>query len=148
MRNPSSPPVTPSAAAHAERIRVREQARTAEQGTAPAAQSTAEMYAARILPGYRADEALRQQARMNELRARGMWVPSDDEETEGAEDEFEEYDDTDEEVEEVDDEERPRTTAEIYAARERKRIEAERVANRAAWRTSTDVGWQNALRPI
>ncbi|MYV42913.1 hypothetical protein GT030_29620 [Streptomyces sp. SID1328] len=69
-------PVTPSAAAHAQRIRERE---SGEQKPPAAGQSTPELYAQRILPSYKRDEELREQARLNELRARGQWVPGDQE---------------------------------------------------------------------
>jgi hypothetical protein len=62
---------------HAERIKARTKA---GKEAVSAGQSTAELYAARILPGYRADEALREEARKNELRARGVSLPGDDEE--------------------------------------------------------------------
>lgn len=84
-----NPPATPSAMMHAERIRAGEQASAAKQD-GPAGQSTAEMYAARILPGYKADEALREEARRNELRARGTWVPGDDDLEEDEPEEVEE----------------------------------------------------------
>ncbi|MGW4139373.1 hypothetical protein ACWELV_21660 [Streptomyces mirabilis] len=79
--NHVNPPVTASAAAHAARIRAGEEVRAAEREV-PTGQSTAEMYAARILPAYRRDEELREEARKAEMRARGRWVPGDDEEDE------------------------------------------------------------------
>lgn len=138
-----------AAEAHAARIRAGEEERAAVQSTRPAGQSTAEHYAARILPGYKADEAARERARASELRSRGLWVPSDDEPAEDVEEEYEEpegeVEDT-EDAEEVDDASLP--TWERYAARERKRIAAEREANIAAWRGSSEVAWRNSVRPI
>lgn len=93
-------PVSATAAAHAARIRAGEEARAAKPDT-PAGQSTAEIYAARILPGYRADEALREQARQADLRARGRWVPGDD-----AEDEEDEAEEATGEVDPLDNPER------------------------------------------
>ncbi|MFD9099310.1 hypothetical protein [Streptomyces collinus] len=83
---PNMPQPTSSAAAHAERIRAREQAATERKAAPTGGQSTAERYAAQVLPGYHADEELREQARLNEMRARGRWVPGDqDDDTEEAE---------------------------------------------------------------
>lgn len=140
MTRSANPPVAASAVAHAERIRAGEAERAAAgPRTASGEQTTAERYAARILPGYRADEAARERARRDELRTRGVWVPSDDEEAEAEPEDVEDYD------VEVDDEEteeeQPQTTAELYAARERVRIAAEREANRAAWQSSTASAW-------
>lgn len=101
-------PVTPSAAAHAARIA----ARGEESAARPAGKSTAEMIADRVLPGYRADQALRDAARMRELRARGVI---------SAEPEAEEEADVDDDV--------PLSTAEQYAAVELQRRAAEREAN-------------------
>ncbi|MFJ4623064.1 hypothetical protein [Streptomyces sp. NPDC088812] len=72
-------PVNPSAVRHADRIRARDAKRVAEQDSAPTSKSTAELYAARILPGYQRDEELREAARLGELRARGTWVPTGEE---------------------------------------------------------------------
>ncbi|WP_327401987.1 hypothetical protein OG194_18805 [Streptomyces sp. NBC_01288] len=145
MRNPSNPPVSASAVMHAERIRAREQSRSTDQGAAPAAQSTAERYAARILPGYRADAELREQARMRELVARGVITPeSDVEEDDEAYEEYEE-EEVDEDVEE---EAEPKTTAELYAAREQARQRAEHKATVAAHRGSTWLITERATRPI
>ncbi|MEV6833607.1 hypothetical protein AB0N17_03590 [Streptomyces sp. NPDC051133] len=80
-------PVTQSAAAHAQRIR--EQQRGEEERPA-AGQSTAELYAARILPGYKRDEELRERARLNEMAARGRWVPGDQDEDDEEPEEVEE----------------------------------------------------------
>lgn len=74
------------------------------------------------------DEAARERARLDELRARG--VISADPEPEDVEYE-------DEDVEEVDDEpeaETPKTTAEIYGARELERQKHEHELYRAATR--------------
>ncbi|NMI57102.1 MULTISPECIES: hypothetical protein [unclassified Streptomyces] len=101
MANHVNPPVSPTAAAHAARIRVGEEAANAEHEAPTAGQSTAELYAARILPGYKADEALREAARQAELRARGRWVPGDD-----AEDEEDEAEETAGEVDPLDNPER------------------------------------------
>ncbi|KND40091.1 hypothetical protein IQ64_35810 [Streptomyces stelliscabiei] len=123
------PPATPTAVAHAERIRASTEGRPAEQAGTGGGQSTAERIAARILPGYRADEALRQQARLGELRARGV-IAAEDEPV----DEDEEYD---EEVlvDEEEGDEVPVTTAELYARRERERQQAEHAATLAAHRS-------------
>ncbi|MFJ2964249.1 hypothetical protein ACIPIC_18360 [Streptomyces collinus] len=122
MTNHAIPPVTGSAAVHAERIRAREE--RAEERTPPTGQSTAERIAARILPGYRRDEELREQARLGELRARGIISAEDDEPDV---DEVEEYEEEPEA--EGDAEEAPLTTAERYAAVEMERREAEHAAN-------------------
>ncbi|MFD4790537.1 hypothetical protein ACFWN1_26490 [Streptomyces sp. NPDC058459] len=119
------PRITGSAAMHAERIKAREAARAKaadERDNRP----THEVYAERAAAGARADEALRERARMDELRARG--VISDDSEP----DEAEEYDveEYEEEVVEDDDEEgQPVSTAELYARRERERQKAEHAVN-------------------
>lgn len=119
------PAVTPSAAAHAERIRTGEQR---SEATPLAGQSTAQRYANRILPGYQRDEELREQARMGELRARG--VIAADPEPEDAEAEY--ADDEPEPDEDVEEDGEPLTTAQRYAAVERERRAAEAKANRAA----------------
>ncbi|MEU3546282.1 hypothetical protein [Streptomyces longwoodensis] len=123
MTNDKMPEASASARVHAERIRAGE--KTAGRAGAAAGKSTAELYAERILPGYRADEAARERAQMGELRARGVVsaddVPEDDEEFE---DQYEE-----EPAEDDDGEERPPTTAELYAERERERQQAEHAAN-------------------
>lgn len=135
-----NPSTTASAALHAERIRAGEQARPAKQG-GPAGRSTAERYADRILPGYAADEALREEARKSELRSRGVWVPGDEEPVE----ELDEDGEMEFEEEELEDEEpAPPTTAERYAAREMKRRAAEHEANLVAQKS---VGWV-APRPV
>lgn len=135
--DPMRPPLTGSVAQHVQRIRAGEAEREGRPKSVSGL-STAERYAQQILPGYKADEAARERARRSELRARGVWVPSDNEDTETAEAEADDVEEYDEEVEEetVD---APRATWEVYAARERQRIAAERVANRAAWRGSTDA---------
>lgn len=131
MTRQVSRPTTPSAAMHVERIRAGEQERAARQD-APAAKSTAGLYADRILPGYAADEALREEARKSELRARGIWTP-------GAEQLVEELDEV-EDVEEFEDEEpeeaAPLTTAERYAVRETERRAAEHEANLVAQKSA------------
>lgn len=129
MTDKLRPAVTPSAVMHAERIRAQEK----EQPSGQAAQSTAERYAQRILPGYRADEELREQARLNELRARGTWVPGDEEpdEGEGFEDEAPE-----DKVEDEEPESAPLTTAERYAAVETERRAAEHQANLTAHKSA------------
>jgi hypothetical protein len=121
------PPATPTAVAHAERIRASTEGRPAEQAGTGGGQSTAERIAARILPGYRADEALRQQARLGELRARGVIAAEDEEPDEG-----EEYEVLDEQETDEDDEEEAPSTAELYARRERERQKAEHAATLAA----------------
>lgn len=138
----NGPTVTGSAAIHAERIRAGAAAR-AERPTAPAAgQSTAERYAQRILPGYRADEEARERARLSELRARGVISAEAEPEDE------EEYEDEEDVVEEVEEEDEPVSTAEIYARRERLRIKAEHKANLTAHRGSTWALGQQAARII
>ena len=123
------PTVTGSAAIHAERIRAAEAERAGRAQT-PTAPSTAEHYAARILPGYRADAELRRQAAINDKRARGEWVPGD----ESADADETEDEDFEVEVDEEEgDEEEVLSTADRYAARERERIKAERAANQRAW---------------
>jgi hypothetical protein len=125
----NGPAVGSSAAAHAERIRAGEVARAgrAQPSSAP---TTAERYAARILPGYHADEELREAARLSELRARGVITP--DPEPEDLEDEFDE-----EELEsEEDEEDAPLSTAERYAAVEVKRRAAEHEANLVAHKSA------------
>ncbi|MGW1669014.1 hypothetical protein [Streptomyces sp. NPDC002324] len=126
MTSRMGPPVTPSAAAHAERIRARTEERAAEQTETTAGQSTAERIAAQVLPGYRADAALREQARLSELRARG--VISDGAEPEDAEEEVP----VDEDEDDVEENDKPVSTAERYARRERQRQQSEREANRRA----------------
>ncbi|MPY34102.1 hypothetical protein FNH09_23490 [Streptomyces adustus] len=116
-------PVTPSAAAHAERIRARAEERAAASQERDGRQ-TYERYAERAAAGYRADEALREQARVNELIARG--VIAADPEPEDLEEEDVEYED---EEPEDDEEDVPQTTAEKYAAIERERRAAERAVN-------------------
>jgi hypothetical protein len=123
-----NPPTTSSAAAHAARIRAREE--SAEDRKPVAGQSTAERYAARILPGYRRDEELREQARLSELRARGVISAVDEEPDE--DEEFEVL--VEDEAEDV--EEAAPSTAEIYAARERERQQAEHAATLAAHRSA------------
>jgi hypothetical protein len=110
---------------HGERIRARAEAKAKAQRGQADGRQTSEIYAERALAGARADEALRRQAEENARRARGEWVPGD-----GPEDVEEEYDVVEEYDEETDDEdEEPKSTAEIYARRERERIKAERAAN-------------------
>ncbi|MGW3134388.1 hypothetical protein [Streptomyces sp. NPDC001139] len=145
----NGPTVSGSAALHAQRIKASEAERAAAQPAARTGQSTAERYAQRILPGYKADAAARERARLSELRSRGLWTPLDEEDAEEvdeaeAEEEFEEVEEDDVE----DDQEEPKSTAELYAARERQRIKAEHEANIAAWRGSSEVAWRNSMRPI
>lgn len=73
---------------------------------------------------------------LNDKRARGEWVPGDEEDVE-AEDEVEEYDDPEEVEEDVVEEETddaPRPTWELYAERERERQKHEHELIRAAKR--------------
>ncbi|QQM41988.1 hypothetical protein [Streptomyces liliifuscus] len=117
---------------HAERIRARTEVRADEEPGTTAGQSTAERIAARILPGYRRDEELRAQARMGELRARGVISAADE-----APDEDEEYEVVDEEEideDDVEEDDEPVSTAERYARRERQRQQAEHQATLAAHR--------------
>lgn len=125
MSNPN-PPVTASAALHAERIRARDTERAAAAKT-PDARQTYEIYGERAAAGARADEEARRQALLNDRRARGEWTPGD--EPEADEDQDDEYDDTEEETDVEDEEDTPLSTAEMYAARERERQAAERAAN-------------------
>ncbi|MFD8739401.1 hypothetical protein ACFV06_31445 [Streptomyces sp. NPDC059618] len=120
----TGPAVTASAAAHAERIRARAEERAAAAEERDGRQ-TSEIYGARAAAGFRADEALREQARLNDARARGEWTPGDTEE-EDVEAEAEEYE---EEPAEDDDEGEHLSTAERYARRERARQAAEHQAN-------------------
>lgn len=132
----NGPAVGNSAAAHAERIRAGEVAR-AGRVQPPSAPTTAERYAARILPGYHADEELREAARLSELRARGIITP--DPEPEDLEDEFDEEVDEEEmepEEDEEDEEDKPLTTAERYADVEVKRRAAEHEANLVAHKSA------------
>jgi hypothetical protein len=131
-----NPPVAPSAAAHAERIRAREQ--RADGGQSTTGQSTAERIAAQILPGYRRDEELRQAARMRELQARGVITADSEPE------DVEEEDVEDEEPEADGEEEQPLTTAERYAAIERARQTADRQATMAAHRGAVQATVQPA----
>lgn len=121
-----NPPVTASAAAHAARLRAREEERAASSKDRDTRQ-TFERYAERAAAGFRADEELREQARMGELRARG--VITADEEPDVEADEGEEYE---EEQADDDTEDEPLSTASRYAAVERKRRTAEHRANVAA----------------
>lgn len=135
MPDTMSQPVTPSAAAHAARIKARDEER-AKANEQPDTRQTYEIYGERARAGFRADEELRQQARMSELRSRGVWTPGDEEvDDDAAAEEYEEevLDDEDDESEE----DAPMTTAELYARRERERQRAEHTANRAAWKGST-----------
>lgn len=141
-------PVTPSAAAHAARIREREEGRAARAVPADGRQ-TFERYAERAIAGARADEELREQARLNDARARGEWTPGDAEEDDDVE-EYEQADEAEEEDVEYDDEEL--STAERYAARERKRQQAEHAANvraqAGAVRTLGPQGHQQAAKLV
>ncbi|MCX4858953.1 hypothetical protein [Streptomyces canus] len=130
----NGPTISGSAAIHAARIRERDAQRAAEPDAAPDGKSTAQLIAEQVLPGYRADEEARERARLSELRARG--VISADPEPEDIEEE-DAYEEPEEVVEEDDEEEEPTSTAELYAARERLRIKAERAANQQAWAGST-----------
>ncbi|MEU8031943.1 hypothetical protein AB0C13_25405 [Streptomyces sp. NPDC049099] len=122
-------PVTPSAAAHAARIRAGEE-RSAASGERDTRQ-TYEIYGERAAAQARADEELRHRAHMSELRARGVITADDEpEDDEEFEDQAEEYEE--EELAEDDDEEEQPSTAERYAAIERKRQQAERAATLAA----------------
>lgn len=119
-------PVTPSAAAHAERIRAGEEERQAAAKERDSRQ-TYEIYGERAAAAARADEELREQARRNDARARGEWVPGEEANGEDIE---EAYDDEEyEEDADVDEEEAPVSTAERYARQERAKIKAEHEAN-------------------
>ncbi|MGW3024513.1 hypothetical protein [Streptomyces sp. NPDC001221] len=115
-----NPPTTRSAALHAERIRAAEEERTASERKD--GRQTYEVYAERALEQARADEELREGARMRELQARGVISAAED------------LDEEDEEFEPEDEEEKPPSTAERYAAVELKRREAEHQANLVAHR--------------
>jgi hypothetical protein len=137
-------PVTSSAAAHAARIKARDEERANADASPVDTRQTFERYAERAAAGARADEELRQQARMGELRARG--VIAAEPESEGAEDEYEEYDDEAPEDAEEDDE--PVSTAERYARRERERQRAEHQATLTAHRGSTWALGEQAARLV
>lgn len=134
MRDPSWPPVTPSAAVHAERIRARTEVRAEEEPGTTAGQSTAARIAARILPGYKADEALREQARLGELRARGVITAADEEPDPDEGEEYEVLDEEEIDEDDVEEDDEPVSTAERYARRERQRQQAEHQATLAAHR--------------
>lgn len=126
MTQHANPPVTPSAAAHAERIRAGEEERTADSGTRRDGRQTFELYAERARAQALADEELREAAALRELQARGI-ISADEELVDEADDEGElEGEDVDE------GEGEPLSTAERYAAVELRRREAERKANVAA----------------
>lgn len=133
MANHVNPPVSGTAAAHAARIRAGEEARAAKPAAA-AGQTTAQRYAARALAGTQADEALREEARRNDRRARGQWVPGDEEELDAELDEEEAEAEFEDEEEEDGGEEQPLSTAERYAAVERERRAVERKATVKAHR--------------
>lgn len=125
-------PVTASAAMHAERIKAGEQAR-AKAAAERSGRQTAQIYGERAAAGHRADEALREAARLGELRARGVITPDpepeDLEDDEGQDDEV---------LDEVDEEEAP-STAELYARRERARQKAEHAATLVAHKSIVQV---------
>ncbi|MFF8954094.1 hypothetical protein ACF09I_35655 [Streptomyces sp. NPDC014940] len=87
--NPN-PPVGASAAAHAARLRERDA--KADAGTTRRAdgRQTYEVYAERALAQVRADEELRRRAEENDRRARGQWVPGDDDQDDDDAEETEE----------------------------------------------------------
>ncbi|MEU0069541.1 hypothetical protein ABZ027_08350 [Streptomyces sp. NPDC006332] len=121
--------VTGSAAQHAERLRAREAERAAA-GQERDGRQTAEIYGERAAAGWRADEALREQARRNDARARGEWVPGDEPEDVVDDEEFEDA----EEEGDLEDGEEPVSTAELYARRERARQQAGHRSAQAAHR--------------
>jgi hypothetical protein len=93
MSNPN-PPVTDSAARHAARIRERDAQRAKTDDKPRDTRQTYEVYAERALAGARADQALRDEARRNDARARGEWLPSDgpDDDSESEAEETAEFD--------------------------------------------------------
>ncbi|MET8169299.1 hypothetical protein ABZT34_34460 [Streptomyces sp. NPDC005329] len=124
-------PVTPSATMHGERIRALTEQRAARTGGQHGGRQTAEVYAERAAAGVRADEALRERARLSELRALGGITP-DPEPEEDVEDEYVEYEYEEDGEPEV---ETPKSTADMYAEREMARQRAERAATLAAHRS-------------
>ncbi|KUN03953.1 hypothetical protein AQI95_21170 [Streptomyces yokosukanensis] len=140
-------PVAPSAAAHAARIRARDEEWASASGERDTRQ-TYEIYGERAAAQARADEELREGARKRELRARGVWVPDDASEEEGDREEYDQAEEYEDEEPETDEE--PVSTAERYAARERKRQQAERAAtlaaHRGAVRTLGPQGHQQAAK--
>ncbi|MEH0551232.1 hypothetical protein [Streptomyces sp. B21-101] len=111
-----NPPTTASAVAHAQRIKAGEQTRKRAAGEREGRQ-TFELYAERARAGAAADEALREEARKSELRARGRWVP-------GEEVDVEEGDEADEVEDSVDPADNP-----------------ERRSARAAWKSASPGGY-------
>jgi hypothetical protein len=105
------PPVSAAVMRHMDRIEVGEERRAAEAADRPTGMSAAEQHAARVLPGYRADAALREEARRRELAARGLLVDEAD---------IEEEDEEEPDVEVDQEPEEPErgwsSTAERYAA--------------------------------
>lgn len=128
------PPAMASAAAHAERIRQAAEERDQAPAELPEGVTTVQLYAERALAGVRADEALRKQARDNDRRARGEWVPGVEDDAEEADEHEDEPDDEPDDVEPKAEDDEPVPTWEQYAARERERIAAGRAATRVAHR--------------
>jgi hypothetical protein len=100
-------PVTASATMHAERLKARDAKRAKADDAHTDTRQTYEIYAERAAAGARADEALRERAKLNELRARGMSVPGDEADV----------DEDDEEREEVEESADPTDNPERRAAR-------------------------------
>jgi hypothetical protein len=61
-----------------DRIEAGKERRAAEEADRSPGMSAAEQHAARVLPGYRADAALREEARRRELAARGLLLDDAD----------------------------------------------------------------------
>lgn len=76
--DPMKKPVPSSGDKHAQRLRDRDRERARVQAAGTDGRSAAEQHVERALAGARADEALREQARVSEARARGQWVPDED----------------------------------------------------------------------
>lgn len=123
------PPLPAAVQTHMDRIAAGAQRRAAEQASRAGGLSSAEQHAARVLPGYRADAELREEARRRELAARGLLV-EDELDVEG--------DDEEQDATAVDDEPEPGeprlTTGEVYAARAGGRDSSERRSARQAYR--------------
>lgn len=123
--DPMRPPTTRAIAAHVERAT---QARTEQPAEETAAgKSTAQVYADRVLPGYAADEELRERVRKQGMVARGVLTA----EVQPVEDD----DEVDAEPEVIEpEEEKPLRTADLYARRTLAAHSAEAASARVAQR--------------
>lgn len=116
--DPMRPPAASSIAAHVERAT---QARTEQPAEeAPTGKSTAQVYAERVLPGYAADEELRERVRQQDMVARGILAA----EVEAVEE--------DDEPEVIEPEEKPQRTSDFYARRALAAHSAEAASARVA----------------